>query len=81
MEVHYLNNIEHLWALLEQLSREDKIELAARLMGAVRAKKAEKEDAEVRLEKLAGAWKNMDDNIAEEIRNARTRSYRDITLD
>ena len=68
MEASYFKNIEYLWALLERLNKEDKIELAARLMGSIRPNKPEKETPELLLEKLAGAWSEMDDAIIEDIR-------------
>ncbi len=56
MEASYYKNVEYLWAILEQLNREEKIELAARLMGAVRPGKSKKKEDDEGWKKLYGAW-------------------------
>lgn len=78
MESISFNNIEYLWALLERLNKEDKIELAARLMGSLRTNKNtppnEEETPELLLERLAGAWSEIDENLADDIKEARSVS-------
>jgi len=61
MDANYYKNIEYLWALLERLNKEDKLELAARLMGSLRPNHPPKEDKEA-WRKLSGAWANDEDS-------------------
>ena len=79
MEANYYKNIEYLWALLERLNKEDKLELAARLMSSLRPPKPEPKEEDSWL-KLYGAWSEDDksaDDMIHFLRNSRN-SNREI---
>ncbi|MFK7932721.1 MAG: hypothetical protein AB8G22_04380 [Saprospiraceae bacterium] len=72
--------------LLEPLSIEIKLELLAQLSTNLKRsllppKKQEPVDKIKLLHELAGSWKDMDDNVVDDIMQMRTISEREINLD
>ncbi len=65
MKAGYYKNVEYLWAILEQLGTDEKIELVARIMDSIRPAKASKQDTDG-WRKLSGAWAN-DGQSAEDL--------------
>jgi len=70
--------------LIEPLSMEAKLELLSKLAENVKTNLADKSpavDKEKLMEELSGSWKDMDDNIIEEIFRNRANSQKEISLE
>ena len=68
--------------LLEPLTFDLKLELLSRLSESLKSSAARSvEDKEKLLDKLSGAWSDMDDGLVDEIFKSRSISERVINLD
>ena len=67
--------------LITPLSTEVKLEILSRLSESLKANfRAPQNNKEQLLDKLFGAWSDMDDDLSEDIIGSRTSSSRDISL-
>lgn len=88
MEAAYFKKVDYLWSLLEELKQEEKIELAARLLGSLRPKKepekGEGKSKEELLESIAGSWSDYGksaEEIIDFIKESRYTNRKIETLD